>query len=127
MPPACTSRSSVRSGRSSDTRAGRSSCSRSRTSTGQPASSSPASEPRLAPGMGWNDWIRTVEVEPSLYAADFSRLGGQIDVLLRAGARLFPLDVGDGPFHEPITIGPSVLQWIPPSIHAGDGDGACHL
>src|SRR4029079_1723930 len=28
--------------------------------------------------MSWDDWIRTVEVEPSLYAADFSRLGEQV-------------------------------------------------
>ena len=77
--------------------------------------------------MGWNDWIRTVEVEPSLYAADFSRLGEQIDVLLRAGARVFHFDVGDGHFVEPITIGPIVLQWIAPIIHAGDGYVDCHL
>jgi ribulose-phosphate 3-epimerase len=77
--------------------------------------------------MGWNDWIRTVEVEPSLYAADFSRLGEQIDVLLRAGARVFHFDVGDGHFVEPITIGPIVLQWIAPIIHAGGGYVDCHL
>ena len=77
--------------------------------------------------MGWNDWIRTVEVEPSLYAADFSRLGAQIDVLLRTGVRVFHFDVGDGHFVEPITIGPIVLQWIAPIIHAGDGYVDCHL
>jgi ribulose-phosphate 3-epimerase len=77
--------------------------------------------------MGWNDWIRTVEVEPSLYAADFSRLGEQIDVLLRAGVRVFHFDIGDGHFVEPITIGPIVLQWISPIIHAGDGYIDCHL
>ncbi len=77
--------------------------------------------------MGWNDWVRTVEVEPSLYAADFSRLGEQIDVLLRAGARVFHFDIGDGHFVEPITIGPIVLQWIAPIIHAGDGYVDCHL
>jgi len=77
--------------------------------------------------MNWNDWIRTVEVEPSLYAADFSRLGEQIDVLLRAGARVFHFDVGDGHFVEPITIGPIVLQWIAPIIHAADGYVDCHL
>src|SRR5207302_5800328 len=32
----------------------------------------------------WREWIRTVEIEPSLYAADFARLGEQIDVLLDA-------------------------------------------
>jgi ribulose-phosphate 3-epimerase len=77
--------------------------------------------------MGWNDWIRTVEVEPSLYAADFSRLGEQIDVLLRAGVRVFHFDIGDGHFVEPITIGPIVLQWIAPIIHAADGYIDCHL
>lgn len=77
--------------------------------------------------MGWNDWIRTVEVEPSLYAADFSRLGEQIEVLLRTGARVFHFDIGDGHFIEPITIGPIVLQWIAPIIHAGDGYVDCHL
>ena len=25
--------------------------------------------------MAWKDWVRTLEVEPSLYAADFLRLG----------------------------------------------------
>jgi ribulose-phosphate 3-epimerase len=77
--------------------------------------------------MGWKDWIRTVEVEPSLYAADFSRLGEQIEVLLRAGTRVFHFDIGDGHFVEPITIGPIVLQWISPIIHAGDGYIDCHL
>ena len=77
--------------------------------------------------MSWNDWIRTVEVEPSLYAADFSRLGEQIDVLVRAGVRVFHFDVGDGHFVEPITIGPIVLQWIAPIIHAADGYVDCHL
>ena len=77
--------------------------------------------------MGWNDWIRTVEVEPSLYAADFSRLGEQIDVLLRAGVRIFHFDVGDGHFVEPITMGPIVLQSIAPLIHEGGAHVDCHL
>ena len=77
--------------------------------------------------MGWNDWIRTVEVEPSLYAADFSRLGEQIDVLLRTGVRVFHFDIGDGHFVEPITTGPIVLQWIAPIIHAGGAYIDCHL
>ena len=77
--------------------------------------------------MSWNDWVRTVEVEPSLYAADFSRLGEQIDVLLRAGVRIFHFDVGDGHFVEPITMGPIVLQSIAPIIHAGGAFIDCHL
>jgi ribulose-phosphate 3-epimerase len=77
--------------------------------------------------VAWNDWIRTVEVEPSLYAADFSRLGEQIEILLRAGVRVFHFDVGDGHFIEPITIGPIVLQSIAPTIHAGGAFVDCHL
>ena len=77
--------------------------------------------------MSWNEWIRTVEVEPSLYAADFSRLGEQIDVLLRAGVRVFHFDVGDGHFVEPVTMGPIVLQSIAPIIHAGGAYVDCHL
>jgi len=78
--------------------------------------------------MAWRDWIRTVEVEPSLYAADFNRLGEQIDVLLAAGTRVFHFDVGDGHFVEPVTIGPIVLESIAPRIHAVEGAAVdCHL
>ncbi len=77
--------------------------------------------------MPWRDWIRTVEVEPSLYGADFSRLGEQIDGLLDADCRVFHFDVGDGHFVEPITIGPIVLQWISPRVHARGGALDVHL
>ncbi len=77
--------------------------------------------------MSWHDWVRTVEVEPSLYAADFAHLGDQIDTLLRAGARVFHFDVGDGHFVPPVTIGPIVLKSISPMILEHDGAIDCHL
>ena len=77
--------------------------------------------------MPWSEWIRTVEVEPSLYGADFSNLGEQVEVLLRTGARIFHFDVGDGHFVEPITMGPIVLQWISEQIHRMGGAIDCHL
>ena len=77
--------------------------------------------------MAWRDWIRTVEIEPSLYAADFAYLGEQVDVLLRTGARVFHFDVGDGHFVEPITIGPIVLEKVAPMVHAMGGAMDCHL
>jgi ribulose-phosphate 3-epimerase len=77
--------------------------------------------------MGWDAWIRTVEVEPSLYAADFSRLGDQIEALLHAGARIFHFDIGDAHFVEPVTIGPIVLASIAPLIHRSGGVIDCHL
>lgn len=77
--------------------------------------------------MAWREWIRTVEVEPSLYAADFAHLGEQVEVLLRTGARVFHFDVGDGHFVEPVTIGPIVLQSISPLVHEMGGALDCHL
>ncbi len=77
--------------------------------------------------MGWRDWIRTVEVEPSLYAADFANLGEQVRALLAAGARIFHFDVGDGHFVEPVTIGPIVLKSIAPFAHEVGGVVDCHL
>ena len=68
-----------------------------------------------------------MEVEPSLYAADFLRLGEQIETLLRAGARILHFDVGDGHFVPPVTIGPIVLQSISPLVHRLGGRLDCHL
>ena len=42
--------------------------------------------------MPWREWVRTVEIEPSLYAADFGHLADQIEVLLHAGTRIFHFD-----------------------------------
>jgi ribulose-phosphate 3-epimerase len=77
--------------------------------------------------MAWSDRLREVEVEPSLYAADFAKLGEQIEQLLAAGARVFHYDVGDGHFVEPIIIGPIVLQSIGGLIHDGGGRVDVHL
>jgi ribulose-phosphate 3-epimerase len=78
--------------------------------------------------VAWRDWIRTVEIEPSLYAANFATLGEQVDVLLRTGARVFHFDVGDGHFVEPITMGPIVLKDVAPLVHAVEGAAVdCHL
>jgi ribulose-phosphate 3-epimerase len=77
--------------------------------------------------VGWDEWVRGPEVEPSLYAADFSRLGEQIRTLLDAGARIFHFDVGDAHFVPPVTMGPIVLQWISPIVHDAGGRLDCHL
>src|SRR5215218_1243283 len=77
--------------------------------------------------MGWSDWVRGVEIEPSIYAADFSRLGEQLEALIDAGVRIFQFDVGDGQFVEPITIGPVVLKSISPIFHERGGVLDVHL
>jgi ribulose-phosphate 3-epimerase len=77
--------------------------------------------------MTWEEWSRGVEIEPSLYAADFANLGSQIGELLEAGARVFHFDMGDGRFIEPVTIGPIVIESIAPMIHDRGGVLDCHL
>jgi ribulose-phosphate 3-epimerase len=77
--------------------------------------------------MTWPEWVRNAEVEPSLYAADFTRLGEQIEILIGAGCRVFHFDVGDGHFVEPVTIGPIVLESLAPLVHAAGGVLDCHL
>jgi len=77
--------------------------------------------------MGWREWADTVEVEPSIYASDFSRLGEQLEALVGAGARVFHFDAGDGHFIPEITIGPIVLASISPLVRAWGARLDCHL
>ena len=77
--------------------------------------------------MTWDEWAGAVEIEPSLYAADFSRLGAQLEALTAAGARVFHFDVGDGHFIPEITIGPIVLASISPLVRGWAGHLDCHL
>jgi ribulose-phosphate 3-epimerase len=73
------------------------------------------------------DWIDRAELAASIYAADFSRLGDQLNSLLEVGARRFHFDIGDGHFVDEITIGPIVLKSIAPLIHRRHGTISCHL
>ena len=77
--------------------------------------------------MSWDEWIRGAEVEPSIYAGDFWRLGEQLEALLDAGARIFHIDVADGHFVDEITIGPIVIQSIARQVHEKGGVLDCHL
>ena len=77
--------------------------------------------------MTWTEAARDVEIEPSLYAADFSRLGDQLAALTAAGARAFHFDAGDGHFIPEITIGPIVLASIAPLVRGWGGALDCHL
>jgi ribulose-phosphate 3-epimerase len=77
--------------------------------------------------MGWAEWADAVEIEPSLYAADFSRLGLQLETLHAAGAKVFHFDIGDGHFIPEITVGPIVAASISPLLHGWDARLDCHL
>lgn len=77
--------------------------------------------------MSWAEWADTVEIEPSIYASDFSQLGKQLGVLRTAGAKVFHFDVGDGHFIPEITIGPVVAASISPLVHGWGARLDCHL
>ena len=67
------------------------------------------------------------QVAPSILSADFARLGEQVASVMDAGARVIHIDVMDGHFVPPITIGPLVLEAIAGQIHDAGGFADVHL
>ena len=68
-----------------------------------------------------------LRVAPSILAADFSRLGEQVEQVMDAGARVIHVDVMDGHFVPPISIGAMVAASIQDLVHGRDGILDVHL
>ena len=71
--------------------------------------------------------IPTPAIAPSILSADFARLGEQVEAVMDAGARVIHVDVMDGHFVPPITIGPLIVAAIRDLVKGRGGVLDVHL
>ena len=71
--------------------------------------------------------MNELRVAPSILSADFARLGEQVAAVMDAGARVIHVDVMDGHFVPPITIGPLIVEALAGQVHDVGGVLDVHL
>jgi ribulose-phosphate 3-epimerase len=71
--------------------------------------------------------MKDIRVAPSILAADFAHLGAQVEDLMDEGARVIHVDVMDGHFVPPISIGAMIVDALRDLVHGRDGVLDVHL
>ena len=74
-----------------------------------------------------HDLMRDRRVAPSILASDFARLGDQVEQVMDAGARVIHVDVMDGHFVPPISIGHLIVGALRDLVHHRGGVLDVHL
>jgi ribulose-phosphate 3-epimerase len=71
--------------------------------------------------------LASPRVAPSILSAEFARLGENVETVMAAGARVIHVDVMDGHFVPPITIGDLIARSIEEQVHGAGGIVDVHL
>jgi ribulose-phosphate 3-epimerase len=71
--------------------------------------------------------LSSPRVAPSILSADFARLSEEVAAVMDAGARVIHVDVMDGHFVPPITIGDLVVSALAEQVHGAGGILDVHL